>query len=316
MINLRAHFIEILFKKENNILLLSSFIDELVAELNLNNQKRTARAYQSMFNRFMKFNDNKDILLSKIDNIIVKRFEMYLINNNKSLNTISFYMRNLRAVYNKAIKMRIITRPDYSPFDNVYTGIEKTSKRAIKKSSIEKLFELDLSSDKNMNKAKFLFIFSFCTRGMVFIDMAFLKKTDIIDGYIKYRRSKTKQLLEVRLTDEITKIFSFYKAETKDSPYLLPIIENIETDARLQYESALRTYNNRLQRISKILKLNTSLTSYTARHSWATIAKSKNIPISVISEGLGHNSQQTTQIYLASFDNLTLHKANLKVISK
>lgn len=202
MINLRAHFIEILFKKENNILLLSSFIDELVAELNLNNQKRTARAYQSMFNRFMKFNDNKDILLSKIDNIIVKRFEMYLINNNKSLNTISFYMRNLRAVYNKAIKMRIITRPDYSPFDNVYTGIEKTSKRAIKKSSIEKLFELDLSSDKNMNKAKFLFIFSFCTRGMAFIDMAFLKKTDIIDGYIKYRRSKTKQLLEVRL--EIT----------------------------------------------------------------------------------------------------------------
>lgn len=124
------------------------------------------------------------------------------------------------------------------------------------------------------------------------------------------------QIFPVRLTYEITKIFSFYKAETKDSPYLLPIIENIETDARLQYESALRTYNNRLQRISKILKLNTSLTSYTARHSWATIAKSKNIPISVISEGLGHNSQQTTQIYLASFDNLTLHKANLKVISK
>lgn len=269
-----------------------------------------------MLNSFVEFNNNKDILLGRIDNVIVKRFEMYLKNNNKSLNTISFYMRNLRAVYNKAIKMHIIVRPDYNPFDNVYIGIEKTSKRAIKKSSIDKLFQLNLDFDRNLNKAKHLFIFSFCSRGMSFIDMAFLKKTDIIDGYIKYRRSKTKQLLEIKLTDEITKIISLYKDEVKRSQYLLPIIENTGTDVRLQYESALRTYNNRLQRISQIMNLSTPLTSYVARHSWATIAKSKNIPLSVISEGLGHNSQQTTQIYLASFDNLTLHKANLKVISK
>lgn len=314
--NLRSKLIESLFKKNNNILWLSNFVEELITELDLNHQQRTGRAYRSMLNSFIEFNEGRDILLSRLDNVVVKRFEMHLKNKDKSLNTISFYMRNLRAVYNKAVKMHLIARCDYSPFDNVYTGIEKTSKRAIKKNSIDKFFELNLDFDKNMNKAKHLFIFSFCSRGMSFIDMAFLKKTDITGGYIKYRRSKTKQLLEIKITEEIAKIISLYKEEMKASPYLLPIIENPEADTRLQYESALRTYNNRLERISRILKLSTPLTSYVARHSWATIAKSKNIPLSVISEGLGHNSPQTTQIYLASFDNLTLHKANLKVISK
>lgn len=314
--NLRSKFIESLFKKDGNIPWLSNLIEELIAELDINHQQRTARAYRSMLNSFIEFNHNQDIPVNKIDNVLVKRFEMYLKNKNKSLNTISFYMRNLRAVYNKAIKMRIIARPDYNPFDNVYTGIEKTSKRAIKKNTINKLFELDLDFDKNVNKAKHLFIFSFCARGMSFIDMAFLKKTDIEGGFIKYRRSKTKQLLEIKITDEIAKIISIYKDEMKESKYILPIIENHKADERLQYESALRTYNNRLQRISRIMNLNIPLTSYVTRHSWATIAKSKNIPLSIISEGLGHNSQQTTQIYLASFDNLTLHKANLKVISK
>jgi integrase len=239
---------------------------------------------------------------------------VYLRNEGKCPNTTSFYLRNLRSLFNKARKAKLILQEQDCSFEEVYTGIDKTVKRAVKKEVITKLAELKLLKNKGLRLSQQLFMFSFYTRGMSFIDMAFLKKTDLKDGIIRYRRKKTGQWLEIKATSEIMKIINLYKEETRDSKYLLPILKSGKSQ-RLTYESALRSHNNHLKRISEMLNLEIPLTSYVARHSWATIAKDKNIPLSVISESLGHDSQQTTQIYLASFDHALLHEANRKVIS-
>lgn len=294
---------------------MSDYVEIETQELQINRQYRTARAYRSMLNCFVAFNKGDDILLSKIDNAMVKRFEMFLKKEGKSLNTISFYIRNLRAVYNKACKELLVPRPVANPFDNTFIGIERTTKRAVQEHIIKKIANLDLKHDAGLEFAQQLFMFSFYARGMSFVDIAYLKKKNIKDGHIAYRRHKTGQLLKIRLTDKIISIIKRNESKTEGSEYLLPIILSKKIEDRLQYESALRTYNNRLAKISILLGLDNILTSYVARHSWATIAKNKNIPLPVISESLGHNSVQTTQIYLASFNSATLHKANMKVIS-
>ncbi len=302
-------------KEEEELLYFSDFVAVLVEEMKMNDRERTARAYQTVCNVFLSFNEKKDLRLKEIDSQLIKRYEAYLRRNDKRPNTISFYMRNLRAILNKAKKAKLIPRDQDCSFEDVYTGIDKTIKRAIKKDVIHKLSRLDLSGKKNLELSQHLFMFSFYTRGMSFIDMAFLRKIDLNDGIIRYRRHKTGQWLEIKITSEISGIINCYKEATRCSEYLLPIISGSSSSVRVEYENALKTHNNRLYHISKMLNLKIRLTSYVARHSWATIAKELNIPLSVISEGLGHNSEKTTQIYLASFDHTVLHRANAKVIA-
>lgn len=148
---------------------------------------------------------------------------------------------------------------------------------------------------------------------MLLIYAAFLKKTDIQGGVLVYRRHKTGQELHVKVVKPIRKLIDRYTDE--DSPYLLPIVSSLSaTDARLQYESALRRVNNSLKIIADMVKLPVPLTTYVARHSWATIAKAKNVPVGVISDALGHESLVTTQIYLASIDASAIDRANELVI--
>lgn len=301
-------------KEEKPLHDFSDYVRLLTDELKANGQERTARAYQSVRNSFLFFSQRKQFL-EEIDSQLIKRYETFLRKNNKLPNTISFYMRNLRAILNKAKKSNLIPRSQECSFEEVYTGVDKTTKRAVKKGVIHKLESLDLSAKKTLQLSQHLFMFSFYTRGMSFVDIAYLRKTDIKDGVIRYRRRKTGQWLEIKITPEISRIIHYYKRETAGSEYLLPILSSRSSRSRREYEHALKTHNNRLERISKLLDLKSPLTSYVARHSWATIAKELHIPVSVISEGLGHNSEKTTQIYLASFDNAVLHRANAKVIA-
>lgn len=295
--------------------LLGDFVTMQMEGLKQAGQERTARAYLSTWNCLVRFNQGNDLLLTDLNSELIKHFESYLKRNGKQPNTISFYMRNIRSLYNKARKSNPGLKMHECCFDEVYTGVDKTAKRAVKKTVIDKLALLDLSSHPGLLLSQQLFLFSFYTRGMSFVDMAFLKKSDVKDGIIRYRRQKTGRALEVKVTPEIARIINQYKPMMKKSPYLLPIILDSDLSNRLQYESALKTHNNRLKKLSELIHLQTPVTSYVARHSWATIAKERNIPIAVISEGLGHNSQQTTMIYLASFDSAVLHKANAKVIA-
>ena len=149
---------------------------------------------------------------------------------------------------------------------------------------------------------------SFYLRGMSFVDMAYLKKSDLQDGSITYRRRKTGQQLIIGWEPEMQMILDKYPENSTD--YLLPIITNQATDARSTYRSKGYNINRNLKKIAEMISVAIPLTLYVARHSWASVAKAKGIPISVISEGMGHDSEATTQIYLASLDASVVDRAN------
>lgn len=289
---------------------LSSFMQVNIASLKESGKLRTSETYRSTLNSFMKFMNGKDVMLSSMDEELMLRYETYLKEQGSSLNTISFYMRILRATYNRAVE-KGVTRQRF-PFKHVYTGVEKTVKRAISYKKIRQLKEMDLSHSQTMEFARDMFMFSFYTRGMSFVDMAFLKKTDLNDGILTYRRKKTNQLLSIRWEKCMQDIVDRYPGNF--STYLLPIITQVKKDERLQYKNSICLVNRRLKEIGKRLGLLHPLTMYVARHSWASIARGKHIPLSVISEGMGHDSEKTTLIYLASLDTTVIDKANRVIL--
>ncbi len=303
--------------------LLSDFVGKLYTELVRTGRERTARGYLTVLNRLIGFTGDKNLQLKQITPLLVRRFEFQLRQEGKAVNTISFYMRNLRSVYNKAIRQGLLAPSPYSPFEDVFTGVKVTRKRALSKEEMSKIdhilqrmytFEKEPKrADEGLRKSCLLFLFSFYARGMSFVDMAYLRKENLRCNVISYRRKKTGQLLEVKVTPSMRHILQIFEKETSNSPYLLPIIHKKGIPERLQYESALRMQNNRLKKIGLLCGLNKNLSTHVARHSWATIAKGEHLPLAVISEGLGHTSEKTTAIYLASFDRSVLDRANDKV---
>lgn len=287
-----------------------TFARKLVATLWKVGKGRTAETYTSALNSFMRFCGGRDFLLNEIDSDLMLRYENYLKAEGVCPNTSSYYMRNLRAIYNRAVEKELIAQRN--PFKHVYTGIDKTVKRALALDDLKRIKELDLRQNPTMDYARDIFMFSFYTRGMSFIDMAYLKKSDLRNGVLLYRRQKTGQQLFVKWEKPMQDIVNKY--DTSGTPYLLPIIRDMKMDKRRQYQSASHLINVKLRKLGKRLKMPVPLTSYVARHSWANIAKSKNIPITVISEGMGHDSETTTQIYLASLDTSVVDQANSLIL--
>lgn len=275
------------------------------------NRIGTAKNYSAALGSFRNFRCNEDIPIDAIDYAVMEDYQSYLRMKGLALNSISFYMRILRAVYNHSVESGIIS--DRKPFRHVFTGMEKTFKRAISINNIRFIKDLDLSFKPNLEFARDMFMFLFYCRGMSFIDAAFLKKSDVVDNILFYRRHKTGQQLRIRMVPAIKDILERYS--DSQSPYLLPIITVSGKDGRIQYEAALRRINNGLRTIAKMLGMDTPLTTYVTRHAWASIAKAKNIPITVISDALGHDSIATTQIYLASIDATMIDKANEMIIN-
>lgn len=228
-----------------------------------------------------------------------------------SPNTISFYTRILRAVYHRAIEDGIIE--DRNPFRHVYTGVDKTVKRAIPLVYVKKIKALDLSLSLPLDYARDMFLMSFYLRGMSFIDMTFLRKADLKNGYVVYRRRKTGQRLTIEWTQEMQVILDKY--QENPTQYLLPIIKTVGINERCAYRNIGYNINRSLKKIARMVGISIPLTMYVARHSWASAAKAKGIPISVISEGMGHDSEATTQIYLASLDTSIVDKANSLILS-
>jgi integrase len=240
---------------------------------------------------------------------MLKNFEEYLQRKNLKINAISFHMRTLRAVYNRAIKEGFAKQELY-PFKAYTIKREKTTKRAIVKANISELKALDLSNSPDKDQARDYFLFSFYCRGMSFVDMAYLKVSNIIGDRLYYSRNKTNQKFTIRITPQIAEIIQKYNDLKDPDSYIFPMIKNPEGDIYTQYRNAMRLTNKKLNKIGKELGTPIPLTTYVSRHSWATIAKREGIPTAVISEGLGHESERTTQIYLDSFENEVLDNAN------
>ena len=311
---------------------LFTFMHGVIAQLKQLGKVRTSETYTATLKSFMAFRDDQDVPLDGITSDMMLMYEAYLKARGVRMNTISFYMRNLRAVYNRAVEKGLTTQQ--YPFRHVYTGVDKTVKRAIPIKAIKALKELDLSMKPSLDFARDMFLFSFYTRGMSFVDIAYLKKTDLQNGILTYRRRKTGQELSIKWEKCMAEIIAKYPENKTD--YLLPIIKEegngrnsvshqaclngrVVTDEgkaneRRQYDNTLHLVNYRLKELSTMLKLQRPLTMYVARHSWASAAKAKNVPLSVISEGMGHDSEATTQIYLASLETSVVDKANKMIL--
>ena len=298
------------FQTQANKQSLFNFMQIVIAQLQQMGRQRTSETYRATLSSFMHFREDKDILLEEIDSDTMLMYEAYLRNRGLVKNTTSFYMRILRAVYNRAVEKDLTA--NRSPFKHVYTGIDKTVKRAIPLKAIKQIKNLDLTLQPSLEFARDMFLFSFYTRGMSFIDMAYLKKKDLSNDILSYRRRKTGQQLFIRWEKCMQEIADKYDTDYC-SPYLLPILK-YPYDNRSQYKNVLFKTNKYLKEVAKMAGIPIPLTLYVARHSWASIAKSKNIPISVISEGMGHDSEMTTQIYLASLDNAVVDRANAQIL--
>ena len=298
------------FNRYANEYSLFNYMESIIVKLKQNGKVRTSETYKSALSSFKKFRQDEDIMLDCLTSEVMESYEAWLKGRGVALNTISFYTRILRAVYNRAVEDDIIE--NRNPFKHVYTGVDKTVKRALPLPVIKKIKALDLSLNTSLDYARDMFLMSFYLRGMSFIDMAFLKKSDLKNGYVTYRRRKTGQQLIIEWTKEMQMILDKYPENATD--YLLPIIRNPGTNERCTYRNMGYNINHNLKKIAQMVGVQIPLTLYVARHSWASAAKAKGIPLSVISEGMGHDSEATTQIYLASLDTSVVDRANSLIL--
>jgi integrase len=309
--------------------LLMDFTKSLAEELTPEGRTRTVRAYFTTAKAFVQFMGTEDIYPDDITGANMERYERYMKSRNLQPNTISFYFRNLRALYNRAVEAKLIRPRHLPPFQNVFTGISRTEKRALATEEMRKVwnaYKKAVRQDENGYKsnneslkykqtreAVVLFAFSFLAQGMSFVDAINLKKINLKDNVITYYRQKTRRAVSVKVSPLMKQIIDEFVPLVTDSPYLFPVIAPEKGNEYKQYESALRKQNRLLRSIGLNLGLKRPLTTYVARHSWASIARQGDVPLSAISEALGHKDEKTTEIYLASIERKMLEEACNKV---
>lgn len=289
-----------------------SFMDARIGQLISSGRLGTARNYIRARNSLAQYLGPADVTFVSMTKDFVSGYGAFLQRRGLVRNSISFYMRILRAVYNSAVR-HLLVEQTY-PFSDVYTGVDRTRKRAVGETVVSRLFRLDLSRSASLTLARDMFLFSYCTMGMAFVDMAYLRKDDIRGGSIHYVRRKTGQPLCVRMEPCIRQIVDRYA--DRSEVYVFPILKSEDPEKTYaRYQVALNYYNRQLKQLGRMLHLDSGLTSYVARHSWATAARNHNIPVSVISAAMGHQSEKTTQIYLAMLEDSVIDSANQEIIS-
>lgn len=274
----------------------------------------TARTYINVLRNFSKFREGNDLAFSDMTGDMIQEYESWMLHAGLRRSSASCYMRTLRTLYRKAAEEGLTADNDI--FRKVHVSVGKTRKRAVASDVIRTILKLDLTGKPSLAFARDMFMFSFYTRGMSFVDIAHLKKSDQRNGFLTYNRRKTFQSLTIQWEHPMQNIVNRYVEQTNGSPYMFPIITGETFADHVAYSQALQRINRSLKRIGVMIGLAVPLTTYVARHSWASIARNMDVPLSVISEGLGHDSDKTTQIYLASLDTSMINKANSKIIKK
>lgn len=290
--------------------LYSDFLLHISAEKRSMGKVRVAETYLAALHSLQAFLGRQDITFADINSSLLGRYEDWMARRGLNKNTSSFYMRNLRAVYNRAVAEKHV-KGDI-PFHDVYTGVGKTRKRAVGAEDIQRLLRLSLPAGSWDATARDLFLFSYFCRGMSFVDMAFLRPQNLVGGRLYYARRKTGQMLSLRWEPCMQEIVDRYAPNP--AGYLLPIITQPGKDALRQYRSKTHSVNTTLHALSAQLGIEPPLTTYVARHSWASNAYKMGIPVAVISEALGHDSEKTTRIYLASMEEEKLDAANASIL--
>ena len=296
-------------KKEKTLF---QFMRNLICLLKEQGKERTKETYQSTLNSFKRFTRESDVALNHINCDLILKYEAYLKQKGLNKNSSSFYLRILRATYNRAVEQGLILQQN--PFKHVYTGIDETTKRAITIKHIRKIKNLELTPHSDIDFARDIFMFSFYTRGMSFIDIAYLEKKNLKNGVLSYRRRKTGKTLHIKWENCMQDIVD--KHSIKDSLYLLNILKESDLNKRNRYKNTLTKINYNLKLIAQKIGVPLPITMYVARHSWASIAHNMQIPLSIISESMGHNSETTTLVYLTTLDNSAIDQANKKILKE
>ncbi|MCI6133286.1 MAG: site-specific integrase [Parabacteroides distasonis] len=285
-----------------------SYFSQKIRELHESGHEGTAHAYTSSLRSMQRHLGKKDFPFRKLSSRIITGYYKKLLASGVHENTIIFYLHNIKALYRKGCREMELELP--SPFCEINIKAKKTVKRSLEASVIKKISRLELENESPMSLARDIFMFSFYTRGMAFVDIALLKKIDIIPGEICYRRHKTGQLMRVGINEEIHRILEKY--ENIAGEYIFPLFTEGQ-EPYAGYKSAYHKTRYSLKKISNTIGLKTPLRLHAARHSWATIAKENGAPIHVIGECLGHTSEKRTRIYLKELDRSVLDKVNNQV---
>ncbi|MGN0067215.1 MAG: tyrosine-type recombinase/integrase [Bacteroides sp.] len=295
----------------------------VVAELRENGRWGTAHIYQATTRSFLSFLQSDSLLLCRITPALLKAYEEHLRQQGRQWNTISTYMRTLRALYNRGVDRK------WAPvaprlFEHVYTGTRVESKRALSAQEMSKVLRAaeacnsPLSTgSKQQQQASLLFSLMFLLRGIPFVDLVYLRKEDYAGGVITYRRRKTGRLLSVVVPPEARRVIDAFRSLNPSSPYLLPLMQGMgDSEQRYrEYQSLLRHLNQSLKLLGRELGLTSSLSSYAARHTWATMAYYCEIHPGIISEAMGHSSITVTETYLKPFRDERIDEANRQVIA-
>lgn len=295
-----------------------TFMKEVADGLQMGGNFGTAHVYRSSLNAIIAYCGGEDFTFNEITPEWLKGFEIHLRKRKCSWNTVSTYMRILRAVYNRAVDNN---EAKYIPrlFRYVYTGTRAEHQRALETGDVEKIFAgLILLSGVNpaMQRARHFFILMFLMRGMPFVDLVYLRKSDLHGNVITYRRRKTGRPLSVTLTNEAMRIVRMYMNQDVHSPYLFSFLRSPEgtMEAYREYQLALRSFNRQLLILGEFLGIPNRLSSYTARHTWATTAYYCEVHPGIISQAMGHSSITVTETYLKPFQNKKIDEANKLII--
>ncbi len=287
------------------------FMRKVIAEKEAARQFRTAEAYRAALNRWHHFLGSVEcVAWERVTPRSMAAFADYLKERGATRNTQSFYFRILRAVCNRAQEEGVASLPA-NLFDNVYTGKARTRKRALPIDDIRKIAAAEPKSQKE-RLARDMFIFSFITRGMAPIDMALLRKDNVVSGKLVYRRHKTGRTISMEWIAEMQDIAGRYMRDESD--YLFPLVSSEGAEGWKEFKRGSQAVNYHLRKLGRRLALPMPLTLYVARHSWATVAKSSGVPTALISDAMGHSSERMTQTYLGSIDVGRIDTVNRKIV--
>lgn len=297
-------------KKEN----LEAFMVGVICQLEVEGRWGTAHVYRSTLRRVMDFSGGVSPCLSDVTTHWLAAFQNYLIGRNLQWNSVSTYMRMLRAVYMRAVDAG---KAPYRPrlFGRVYTGTRVTVKRAVGEDTLHRLQNLQLPAGSVLEKARCLFLLLFMLRGIPFVDLAYLRRSDLQQGCIAYRRRKTGAWLSVKVEPEAMELIGSLQNEDKDSFYLFPFVSAQGSEAYRQYQHALRRFNACLKKLGALMSSGALLSSYSARHSWATIANYRNYQCELICNAMGHSSVKVTETYLKPHTDERIGQMNRDIIS-
>jgi len=278
------------------------FTEKLIKELKEANRIGSSLAYNTALNFVLNSNNGDDLYFQAVNYEFLKKLETVHLSKGNTINALGVYMRTIRAIYNRAIKENV-AKQEWYPF-NLYTIKKtKTAKRAIKKEDILKIKNFKPDPGSYFFEARNLFLFSFYLIGLNYTDMAYLTPANIVNGRLEYYRKKTKKFYSIAISADAQKILKIYLKGKKKDEFIFPIINRITPfDRRNDIVNSLKIHNKRLGKMASLLKIEGNITSYVARHSWASIGRMMDVPIDVISQALGHENVKTTQIYLESFE--------------